>query len=93
MPSQTTNSGVIALSSLSPRTAQAVATLKAGQMTEPLRGEDGFTVLMVCQRSEDNPNEPNREEIRRQLYIDHLEAFGRRYLRDLRQAAYIDIRR
>lgn len=84
--------GLAALSALPPRTAVAVANLKAGQSTGPGREEDGVAALLVCRRVEDGAEEANREAIRKQLYFERLEAFGRRYLRDLRQAAYIDIR-
>ncbi|MBF0560882.1 MAG: peptidylprolyl isomerase [Alphaproteobacteria bacterium] len=51
----------------------------------------GIAVLMVCAR--DTPSDqPQREAIMRRLENDRVEMISRRRLRDLRRAAYVDVR-
>jgi peptidyl-prolyl cis-trans isomerase SurA len=56
----------------------------------PLPG--GVGVIMVCQRTDPPGGLPTRDEISDQLARARLDALARRYLRDLRRSAYVDIR-
>jgi peptidyl-prolyl cis-trans isomerase SurA len=69
----------------------AVMKLPIGKASEPIRTAKGFTVVMVCQRIA-NDGLPSRESVRQNLMLQRLDAQSRRYLRDLREAAFIDIR-
>lgn len=70
---------------------EMVAALPVGKASAPLPGERGIEILMVCQRSGED-GLPSREQVRQRLTFQRLDAQGRRYLRDLRQAAFVDIR-
>lgn len=75
---------------LAPEIRAAIKDLPLGKASAPIRGAAGISVLMVCQRSNDGL--PGREEVRQHIMLTKLDAQGRRYLRDLRQAAFVDVR-
>ena len=75
---------------LAPEIRAAITDLPLGKASAPIRGAAGISVLMVCQRSNDGL--PSREEVRQHIMLTKLDAQGRRYLRDLRQAAFVDVR-
>ena len=47
---------------------------------------------MVCQKKDPVGGLPTREEIADSLARERLDALARRYLRDLRRSAFVDIR-
>ncbi len=69
----------------------AIAGLGANEVTEPVIMPTGVLVLMVCQRH-DAAMAPVREQIVDQIGRERLDMLARRYLRDLRREAHIDIR-
>ncbi len=84
---------------------QPVSLLDVGEVSPPLIGPGGIHVLMVCERRgrmpppppepepEIAPDTPEvRAQIRAQLETQQIERLASRYLRDLRQDAFIDIR-
>lgn len=81
---------------------RVVEQLPVGKASPPIRLPDGVMVLMVCDRSEGpaqaqtppaaDPNLPSREEIARNLGMQRIDMLSRRYMRDLRRAAFIDVR-
>lgn len=71
---------------------QAVALkLPVGKASEPITLNNGVFVMMICRRSGD-PGTPNSEEVRTRLGEAKLDLLTRRYLRDLRTAAFVDVR-
>lgn len=72
--------------------AQAMSGLDAGDISPVLALPDRAVVLGVCARQDPPSPLPSREEIRERLERERLELLARRYLRDLRQAAFIDVR-
>ncbi|HEX6978169.1 MAG TPA: peptidylprolyl isomerase [Alphaproteobacteria bacterium] len=77
---------------LAPRIREIVTNLKVGEVSEPIEVDQGVLVLMVCQREEAQGNMPTRDEIAEGLVRQRLDLLARRYLRDLRRAAFIDVR-
>jgi peptidyl-prolyl cis-trans isomerase SurA len=72
---------------------RAVEQLEPGAVAGPVRSEGGYHILLLVDRRTAGTGEmPSREEISRQLMNDRLELLSRGYLRDLRRAAYVDIR-
>lgn len=69
-----------------------VADLQVGQTTEPINLPNGVMAVMVCERSDPEANLPDQQQIRRQLENQRFEVLAQRYLRDLRQAAFIETR-
>jgi peptidyl-prolyl cis-trans isomerase SurA len=87
------NIGRVRLGDLAAPLQQPLSGLQANQMTQPLRGPNGVMLLMVCEREAQTTNLPSREQIKLQLFRQKLDLLARRYLRDLRRAAFLDIRR
>jgi peptidyl-prolyl cis-trans isomerase SurA len=77
---------------LAPNLRPVIADLKVGEFSPPLRTEQGLMLLMVCVREEAPSNLPSREEITEALTRQRLDLMARRYLRDLRRAAVVDVR-
>lgn len=68
---------------------------KMGQATPPLESPDGLRIIMVCDRKGEagaGDGLPTRARIRRELEDQRLDIAARRYLRDLRRAAFVDVR-
>ena len=69
-----------------------VGALPVGRASAPLPHEGGVRFLMVCERDGAGTARPGRDAIRRDIAGRRLEILARRYLRDLRRAAFVDIR-
>ncbi len=70
----------------------AIASLQIGGTTQPIRVAEGFVVMTLCDRKEDLTGLPTREQIQRRLGDQRLNLHIQRYMRDLRRAAFVDIR-
>ena len=81
-------------SELPPGVVNAVADLPANTASAPVDAGNGFTVFMVCSRTGlgGEAGLPSREVIRRQIEDERMDLQGKRYLRDLRRAAFVDFR-
>jgi peptidyl-prolyl cis-trans isomerase SurA len=86
------NLGRLKIAELNAALKPAVASLGAGKATQPIATAGGVTVLMVCHKTEPPSMLPTRESIREQLLREKVGVAARRYLRDLRRAANVDIR-
>jgi peptidyl-prolyl cis-trans isomerase SurA len=71
---------------------EAILSLAVGQPSDPIRTDDGFHVLMVCDRQQPEVPEPDRQAIETSIGQARLSMLARRYLRDLRRDAVVDIR-
>ena len=68
-----------------------VLALKVAEPSPPLTIGGNVGVVMVCDR-QDPPGLPTREQVADTLARERLDTLARRYLRDLRRGAYVDIR-
>jgi peptidyl-prolyl cis-trans isomerase SurA len=85
--------GRLKTSSLPPAVRNAINGLDIGRPSGPVRNENGLAILMVCDRQGgQNAEQEQREQIERMLTLQRLDAAAQRYLRDLRRAAFIDLR-
>ena len=84
--------GRIKLGDLSRPVRAAISTLPVGKISPPVRTSKGVSLFMVCQRDEPKGGLPRREEIEKQIRRGRLGMMSRRYLRDLRNAAVVDLR-
>ena len=66
-------------------------SLEVGKASQPVDLKSGVAVIMVCER-EDSPNLPKPQEMRERIGQQRLGLLTRRYLRDLRRAAFLDVR-
>ena len=78
------------LKDLNPELRTLAAQLDIGKASTPIRLPGGVQVLMVCERQENSG--PSRDEIRRTIERERVDMLSRRYLRDLRRAAFVDLR-
>ncbi len=69
-----------------------VSNLPVGQPTQPLNTDQGWMILMVCERQVPPGSLPPRDQIANILGIERLDMLQRRYLRDLRRQAFVDVR-
>jgi len=91
-PARMTDSGMMSLAELGPTIRGAVSGLKTGQTSEPLMFPEGVMFFMVCERDEPKAVEPSRQEVIRGLTNLRLDLMQRRYMRDIRLAATVDVR-
>lgn len=72
---------------------RVAATLPLNRAGEPMDTAEGIQVVMVCERVESvTVSEPTREQVRRMIEDERLDMLARRYLRNLRRQAFVDIR-
>jgi peptidyl-prolyl cis-trans isomerase SurA len=85
--------GWLKISDLPPEIGQTALTLPVGQVSAPLNGPGGIHLLMVCDRREPAGGEaPDRQKIADRLQRERLDLAARRYLRDLRKQAFVEVR-
>ena len=86
--------GKLALKDLSPAIRQVVKDIPAGKISDPLKMPDGVMVLMVCNRDGGTSviKLPKRDEIADRLMNERMSLGARRYMRDIRLSAVIDVR-
>ena len=58
----------------------------------PAKTANGFSIINVCHRAFPRSIVPSREAVGRKLQGDKLETLAKKYLYDLRQAAFIESR-
>ncbi len=66
--------------------------LQPGQTSKPINFRDGSAVFMLCERREPPSPIPTRDQLVDNLTRQRLDTLARRYLRDLRRSAYVDMR-
>lgn len=81
----------VKVGSLSAALRGPARSLAVGKASAPIESGSGLVVLMICERKGD-ANLPQAKEVRRQLGARRLDILTRRYLRDLRRSAYLDLR-
>ncbi len=69
-----------------------VIDLPLSQPSEPIRIESGIGIFMVCERNVPEAGLPTREDIASSIRRERIDIMARGYLRDLRRAAYVDVR-
>jgi peptidyl-prolyl cis-trans isomerase SurA len=84
--------GWLRVAELPPEFRQEVSSLPVGQVSAPLQGPSGIHLLMVCDRREPQAATPQREQIAERLERERVERLARRYLRDLRKEAFVEVR-
>ncbi len=84
--------GMMRVGEMAAELRKVVLDLKPGQASRPLPTEGGLQILMVCERKDPPSNLPSRLDVQRMLIEQKMELQARRFLRDLRQTAFVDIR-
>jgi len=81
--------GTMKLGDLPPPLQGVVRSLPIGQPSDPIRVAGGLSILVVCERTDAGID---RKAIRNQLINSQLDLLSRRFMRDLRRSANVDIR-
>jgi peptidyl-prolyl cis-trans isomerase SurA len=82
--------GDVRLDSVNPQPFRDLLTkLPPNQASEPLVATDGIAVIIICSKEEKNTATLTKEDVRRQLINDRVEAASRQLMRDLRRKASI----
>jgi peptidyl-prolyl cis-trans isomerase SurA len=77
---------------LAPAFRDAATSLPIGQVSEPIRSDQGVHLLVVCSKRSNTAQGLNHDQIQNQLMGEQLEMIKKRYLRDLRNSASIEVR-
>lgn len=83
--------GVVAIGDLAAPFQSALEGLEPGRATAPVRTANAVVMLAVCGRRLEGAGIPSREEIEDRLLGQQLSSYSRRYLRDLRNTATIEM--
>jgi peptidyl-prolyl cis-trans isomerase SurA len=90
---QLSSEGRLRLDQIAPAMRNIVLGLQAGQASQPIVQKNGVGVIMVCEKAAPAAaTVPTREEIAETLMRQRLDTLAQRYMRDLRRAAFVDVR-
>jgi peptidyl-prolyl cis-trans isomerase SurA len=92
---RTTNEGDVNTATIAPQMRDLIEKLGTGVVSQPILQHNGVGVIMVCGKKTPGATktgDPTREEVFESLMRQKLDTVSRRYLRDLRRAAYVDVR-
>ena len=84
--------GEFFMGELSTGLRKIVRKLKIGVPSKPLKTSNGIAIISVCQRSLPKSIIPSREAVALKLQGEKLEKLAKKYLYDLRQSAFIEIK-
>jgi len=84
--------GEVDTSSLPAGIQASVRNLPVGTASEPTLAQGGIIFLMVCKRTGTSAMDELRPKIKLNLLNERLDISAKGYLRDLRHAAFLDIR-
>jgi peptidyl-prolyl cis-trans isomerase SurA len=77
---------------LAPQFQQVARAAEVGSISTPVRTPLGLHLLAVCGRRAGGAEAPDRRQVENQLFRQNLATLGRRYMRDLREDALIEMK-
>ena len=94
---QSSSEGAVNASSMPQQMREILNKLAPNQASDPILQRGGIGVIMLCskqtqQADKGNSGAPSRDEVFDTLLREKLDTVSRQYLRDLRRAAYVDVR-
>jgi len=91
---QLSSEGRLRLDQIAPAMRSIVLGLESGQASQPIVQKNGVGVIMVCEKAAAPSAQtvPSREDIGETLTRQRLDTLARRYMRDLRRTAFVDVR-
>lgn len=90
---QLSSEGKLRSGEISPQMRNIVNQIGVGHPSQPIVQKNGVGVIMVCGKSTGGAAAAtSREDVTESLVRQRLDTVSRRYLRDLRRNAYVDIR-
>ena len=87
-----TNLGEVGANALVPTIRDALSGLEPVSATPVLDTAAGAQVFVLCDKALTGPGVPNADQVENQLINQQLSLLSRRWLRDLRRDATIEIR-
>ena len=79
--------------SLPPEVAALISKAEIGKLSDPIDMPNSRRFFAVCGRHADQANGlPSYDDIKRRMESEQLDNLAKRYLRDLRRNAYVDVR-
>ncbi|MBV9376245.1 MAG: peptidylprolyl isomerase [Alphaproteobacteria bacterium] len=91
---QLSSEGRLRVDQVAPGMRSIVLGLEVGQTSPPIVQKNGVGVIMMCEKAA-APSAPavlSREEVAETLMRQRLDTLARRYMRDLRRTAFVDVR-
>jgi peptidyl-prolyl cis-trans isomerase SurA len=90
---QLSSEGHLRADQISPAMRNLVLGLAPGQASQPIVQKNGVGVIMMCEKPASSaPTVPTREDVTETLMRQRLDTLARRYMRDLRRTAFVDVR-
>jgi peptidyl-prolyl cis-trans isomerase SurA len=89
---QLSSEGDLRASQISPAMRSVVLGLGVGQPSAPIVQKNGIGVIMVCKKTEPKATVATRDDVFETLMRERVDTLARRYMRDLRRSAYVDVR-
>lgn len=87
-----TSEGTLRMSQIAPAMRRILSALPVGQPSEPIVQKNGVGIVMVCAKSAPQSTVATRDAVEEALIRQRLDTISRSYMRELRQAAYVDVR-
>ncbi|MDY0242141.1 MAG: peptidylprolyl isomerase [Rhodospirillaceae bacterium] len=84
--------GMMPISAIPPEFLDWAKQAKPGQASDPIETSEFSRVLVLCDRNESKAGLPSREDIEQSIERERLELMAQRRIRDLRRAAFVEIR-
>ncbi|HEV8015437.1 MAG TPA: peptidylprolyl isomerase [Stellaceae bacterium] len=91
-PQLSTQTPSVRAGDLPPDVRNIVRGLQVSEASKPLPTRGGIGVIMVCKRTDPASELPTTDQVYDELLHARMDQISRRYLRDLRRSAYVDIR-
>lgn len=82
----------VRLSELQPRFLEPLRELPPDELAPPIASDQGIHLVMICERMEPESPLPTAEDVRMDLENQQFDLIARGFLRDLRRAAFVDVR-
>jgi len=93
--SQMATEGQVNANAVTPQMRDLLNKLSPNEASQPILQRNGIGVVMLCSKqtqAASSGGEPNRDEVFDSLLRQKLDTVSRRYLRDLRRVAFVDVR-
>jgi peptidyl-prolyl cis-trans isomerase SurA len=91
---QLSSEGRLRVDQIAPAMRKIVLGLEVGQPSQPIVQRNGVGVIMVCEKTAAHTavTMPSRDDVFETLMRQRLDTLARRYMRDLRRTAFVDVR-
>jgi peptidyl-prolyl cis-trans isomerase SurA len=77
---------------LAPAFRDAALALPVGDVSQPIRSDQGLHLLAVCNKRSNSAQGLDHDQIENRLFGEQLQMINKRYIRDLRNSASIEVR-